>query len=92
MADEKVNPEAPVPPQAPEAGGKTVKVTLKVATSEADAGTAGTVGDVIELDAEQAERWIAAGLAEAGSSPPRPAAPTEPPSSGGPTGRRSASS
>ena len=73
---------------------KKTKVTLAVPMSEADLGQpAAKAGDVVEVDADVAERWIAAGIATAGDKPAeKPAEPAdEPPDkpASGPTGRRS---
>ena len=47
----------------------TKKIRLKVAVSEADLGQAGIAGDVVEVEDDVAERYVAAGLAEdAGSA------------------------
>ena len=40
------------------------KVTLKVSVSEADYGTAGVPGDVIEVPDEAVDGMVAAGIAE----------------------------
>jgi hypothetical protein len=66
MPEEKPASETPAtePTEQP-AEQKKVKVTLKVPMSEADLGHAAQAGDEVEVDADVAERWIAAGIAEA---------------------------
>lgn len=78
-----------VPPEPPPSAEKTT-VTLLVPVSQADAGGAavgpqgGRVGDAVELPADVAERWIAAGLAEKGTKKPAEEKPEEPkPEEGG---------
>jgi hypothetical protein len=66
---------APVPAEKP-AEQKKVKVRLKVAMSEADLGQAARAGDEVEVDADTAERYVAAGIAEAaGGSQDKPSVP-----------------
>lgn len=94
MPEEKPAPETPATEPRPEgsrkpAEQKKVKVILKVAMSEVDVGKAAKVGDEVEVDADVAERWIAAGIAEAAGSAASAKAPnasadappTTPPSS-----------
>lgn len=60
------------------------KVTLKVPASGGDLGVAGAVGDTVEVDADVAERWVAAGIAdvdERTASAPK-AAPAPKPTTG----------
>lgn len=87
MADEKPNVRAE---PAPHAEQTMVTVTLKVPMSEADLGApAAKAGDTVAVPADVAERWIAAGIAEAGgaaSTEPTEAPPDKP--AGGATGRR----
>src|SRR4029434_9785046 len=66
MPEEKPTPETPAtePTEKP-AEQKKVKVTLKVAMSEADIGHAAKAGDEVEVDADVAERWMAAGTRRA---------------------------
>lgn len=66
------------------------KVRLLVAMSEADLGQAAAAGDEVELDADVAERYVAAGIAEeAGSQAASSSdAGEEPDKPAGRTGRR----
>lgn len=98
MPEEKPVPETPAtePTEKP-AEQKKVKVTLKVAMSEADVGKAAVAGDEVEVDADVAERWIAAGIAEpagahekaGGSSADAPPTTTSTSSASSPTGTSS---
>jgi hypothetical protein len=60
---------------------KKVTVTLKVPMSEADLGApAAKAGDEVEVDADVAERWVEAGIAEvAGKAAPSAEEPAEKP-------------
>jgi hypothetical protein len=89
MPEEKPAPETPAtePTEKP-AEQKKVKVTLKVAMSEADVGKAAVAGDEVEVDADVAERWIAAGIAEAAGGSSAPSTPSSS-SSSTPSSRRS---
>jgi len=48
---------------------ETMKVTLKVVTHAGDLGLEGKVGQTVEVPADVAERWIAAGIADASEAP-----------------------
>ena len=43
---------------------KTTTITLKVVTHAGDLGLDGKVGQTVEVPADVAERWIAAGIAQ----------------------------
>jgi hypothetical protein len=69
---------------------KKVTVTLKVAMSEADVGKPAKAGDEVEVDADVAERWVAAGIAEAaGTQEKAPNASAEAPPTTQSSSRRS---